>query len=490
MALANLPPELFDMIVGYSLPPSFENLAITCKRIHALCAPSIERHNELRFRFRHFHYQYFDDSPDNLRSVVAASDLIKLIAADPTVARYIRSADLEHDSNFLTHYLVRTSNGLRKSVPSIEEGGDIVRLFTNSTYLQRAGLDWRDFYSTFAQDVRAERYSQHGSVFLLTLLQYTEKLTIPEKWKQDTATNQLLNVLVEEARQTSSSSSTRALGSVSTFNGRLWAPDRGQWGLIFAEPFLALPQLKSFSAPCSFSVGTYPPSLAFPGLPQFSDTLRVAWLLTCCIDDVGITRFLKHTPYLKTLIYSHGTNHAFPPRDWDICKFIDAVAREAGGHLIELSVTDVGSRGYILPGKSSARGFEKLQKFEIPLDLVLCNIDAAGVTANIATSLQLFFNGSWNPFVHDMIPPSLTHLMLKSKAFRPHERALDALFRNFRATRRTQWTSLQEVHIDCKQECDSAFKEKCNAIVAECAKEGVIVDLNGYTGFDRRFWDV
>jgi hypothetical protein len=494
MALADLPQELFDMIVQYSLPPDFENLATTCKRIYALCAPLIERHNKLRFRFRDFRYQYYahDLSSNNVGAVVAASDLIKLIATDPTVARYIKSADLVDDSRFLRHVRARdrTFGGPQKPVPSVQEGGDIVQLFANSKHLKRAGLDWKDFYSTFAQDVREDRYSQHGSVFLLTLLEYTEKLTIPGSWKPDAATNQLLNVLIEEARQSSLSSSLSALGSISSFLGHLWEPERGQWGLNFAEPFLALPQLKSFSALASTAAGTYPSSLAFPGLPQFSDTLQVACLHNCCFDDEGITRFLKHTPRLKTLIYSHGTPHAFPPPDWDVCKFINAVAREAGNHLVELSVTNVGTRGSILSGKVTAQGFQKLQKFEFPLDLILCNIDGVGVTGNIASSFKILFNSSWNPFVHDMIPPSLKHLMLKSKAFRPHDRALEALFRNFRATRKTQWTSLRQVHIDCRQECDSAFKQKCNAIVAECAKEGVNVDLNGYTGFDRRYWDL
>jgi hypothetical protein len=493
MALAGLPQELFDMIIEYSLPSSIENLATTCKTIYALCAPLIERHNELRSRFRDFRYQYYAHnlSPHKVGQVVAASDLIKLIAIDPTAARYIKSADLVDDSRFFRHVRARdrTFGGPQKPVPSVQEGGDIVQLFANSTYLKRAGLDWRDFYSTFAQDVREDRYSQHGSVFLLTLLEYTEKLTIPGSWRPDAATNQLLNVLVNEARQNSLSSSISALGSVSSFIGHLWEPERGQWGLNFAEPFLALPQLKSFSAPASTATGTHLPSLAFPGLPQFSDTLQVACLHNCCFDDEGITRFLKHTPRLATLIYSHGTPHAFPPPDWNICMFINAVAREAGSHLVELSVTDVGTRGSILPGKVNAQGFQKLQKFEFPLDLVLCNIDGVGVTGNIASSFKILFNGSWNPFVHAMIPPSLTHLMLKSKAFRPHDKALDALFRNFRAVRKTQWIGLQEVHIDCRQECDSAFKQKCNAIVAECKREGVMVHLNAYTGFGYRHRD-
>ncbi|TVY94303.1 hypothetical protein LAWI1_G001145 [Lachnellula willkommii] len=480
MALANLPHELLDIIIEYSLPQSFENLATTCKRIYARCTPFIQRHNELRSRFRHFVYHAHARD-----SLVAASDLISLIAADPIVARYIRIANLVEDSKFLSHLRVRGEPP--KSVPSIEDGGATVQLFANSTYLRRARLDWREYYSTFAEDVREMRYSQHGSAFLLTLLADTENLTIPSSWKPNAATNQLLDVLAQEAQQSCFLSS--GLRSVTTFLGSLSRSETENWGLSWASPFLALPHLKSFSGPGSFAVGENPTSLAFRGSPHIADTLEAAHLGGCCIDDVGISDFLKHTPRLKTLRYSHSTQHDHLPLDWDICKFINAVAREAGSHLIELSVKILELRGSILPGKASTRSFQKLEKFEFPLKLVTCNINAAGVTGNIATSLQCFFNGSLDPFVRDLIPPSVTHLSLKSEGMGPHDKALDALFRHFRAVRRSQLPNLQEVHIACKQEADNAYKQQCNKIVAEGGREGVVVHLHAYEYSGGLNWD-
>ncbi|TVY25129.1 hypothetical protein LHYA1_G006480 [Lachnellula hyalina] len=480
MALSNLPHELLDIIVEYSLPQSFENLATTCKRIYARCTPFIKRHNELRSRFRDF--AYYAHARDSL---VAASDLINLIAADPIVARYIRIANLVGDSRCLSHLRVRGEPP--KSVPSIEDGGVIVQLFANSTYLQRARLDWRVYYSTFAEDVREMRYSQHGSAFLLTLLSDTENLTIPRSWKPNAATNQLLDVLAKEARQSCFLSS--GLRSVTSFLGSLSRSETENWGLSWASPFLALPHLKSFSGPGSLAVGENPRSLAFRGSPHIADTLEAAHLGGCCIDDAGITDFLKHTPRLKTLRYSHSTQHDYLPPDWDICKFINAVAREAGSHLIELSINILELRGSILPGKASTRGFQKLKKFEFPLKLVECNINAAGVTGNIATSLQYFFNGSLDPFVRDLIPPSVTHLSLKSEGMGPHDGALNALFRHFCAVRRSQLPNLQEVHIACKPEADNVYKQQCNKIVAEGSREGVVVHLQAYEYSGGLDWD-
>jgi hypothetical protein len=471
MILTNLPGELLDMIIEYSQPQSFENLATTCKKVYARCAPFIKRHNKLRFRFRTFNY--CSHPRDN---VVAASDLINIIAADPMVARYIRTANLVNDSSFLKH--ARTRGEPPKSVPTIEEGGVTVHLFANSTYLQRAQLDWREYYSTFAEDVREMRYSQHGSAFLLTLLEETEKLTIPYSWKPNAATFQLLDVLVKEPGHTSSQSS--GLRSVSSFHGPLSRSETEDWGLSWALPFLALPRLKSFSAPCSFAVGANSRSLAFRGSPHTANTLEIAHLGGCCIDHVGMTDFLKHTPRLKTLRYWHSTRNDYVPSDWDICKFINAVAREAGSHLIELSVNIQELHGALLPGKASIRSFQKLKKFEFPLEIVMCNMNAAGFTGNIATSLQRLFNGSLDPFVHDLIPTSVSHLSLKSEGLIPHDIALDGLFRRFRAIRRTQLPGLQEIHIACKQESDKAYKQQCNKIVAECSKEGVMVHLQAY----------
>jgi hypothetical protein len=194
MALTNLPHELLDIIVDYFRPQIFENLVTTCKIIYTRCMSFIKRHNELRSRFRNFAYH-----PPTRESLVAASDLINLIATDPIVARYIRNADLVEDSKLLPYQLYRGEPP--KSVPSIEEGGVIVQLFANSMYLRRVGLEWKEYYSTFAEDVRQTRYSQHGSAFLLTLLGDIQDLTIPRLWQPSAATNQLLDVLAEEAQQ-------------------------------------------------------------------------------------------------------------------------------------------------------------------------------------------------------------------------------------------------------------------------------------------------
>lgn len=467
MALTNLPGELLDMIVEYSMPESFENLAVACKRIHARCLPFVKRHNELCSHFRDFAY---DAQPRD--TVVAASDLIDLIANEPTVARYIRNADLVDDSRYLRHSCARGNPP--KSVPPIEEGGVIVQLFANSRYLQQAQLDWREYYLTFAEDVRDMRYSQHGSVFLLTLLEDTEKIILPSQWKMNAATEQLLDELVDEGRNSNFQSS--GLRSITNFDGHLSASSTDN-GLSWARAFLTQPNLQSFRCGRTFAIGTNPRSLAFNGSPYIADRLEVARLLGCCIDHVGITDFLKHTPRLKTLKYSHSANHDTHPPNWDICEFINAVAREAGSHLIQCSIVIISLRGSILPGKVSVRNFQKLKQFEFPLEVVMCNANAANVIENITNSLHRFLGGSQDQFVADLIPSSVSHLMLNSKAMMPHDIALDSLFNRFRAIRKTQLPHLEKIFLSCKQESDKVYKQLCNKLVADGEKEGVYVYL-------------
>ncbi|KAF2094845.1 hypothetical protein NA57DRAFT_80014 [Rhizodiscina lignyota] len=453
MALTRLPNELLDNIIECTLPQGFESVALTCKRIHARCTPFIKRHNELRSRFRDFTYYV-----DPRGSLVAASDLITLIAAEPIVARYIRTANL--------------------SVPSIDDGGAVDELFASSTYLRQAGLDWKEYYATFGEDVREKRYSQHGTALLLTLLPNTEKLTIPKLWRPNAVTNKLLDILVDRAKQSSLLSPASSLALVTRFDISLGQNE--QVDLSWATPFLTLPRIASFHGSRCLASGDNPRSLAFRGSRHMAETLQVANLASCCIDDVGIAELLKHTPRLKTLRYWHYTKYDSPIQDWDICKFVNVVAREAGSHLVELSVAIRELRGSIIPGKASMRGFQKLEKLEYPLELVMCNINATGAASHIATLFQRFLNGLIDPFVRDLIPTSVAQLSLKSEGTDSHEKALNDLFRHFRPVRKPQLPALQEIDIACPSSADDVYKQQCHKIVAEASGEGVVVRLQPF----------
>jgi hypothetical protein len=105
MMFMQLPIELLDRIIQHTLPEGFESVALTCKRIYGQCITFIAHHNELRSRFRTFEY-YLRPYGLNLTS---ASDMLLRIAAEPVVARYIRSATFAFDSRFPTSSTAQVS---------------------------------------------------------------------------------------------------------------------------------------------------------------------------------------------------------------------------------------------------------------------------------------------------------------------------------------------------------------------------------------------
>jgi len=464
MMFTQLPNELLDNIIKHTLPEGFESVALTCKRIYARCTTFIGRHRELRSRFQTFGY-YLSPRGWNLTS---ASDMIMLIAAEPVVAHYIRTATFETDSSSRFLRLQRP-----KSVPSIQDGGAVVELFANSTYLKQANLDWKEYYTMFEADVRESRYSQHGAAFLLTLLPNIEKLIIPRSWKPNDATDKLLDAVVDKAKQ-----STSSLALVTRFEGAVSLGTEERFDLRWASPFLALPHMRSFRGRSCLALEDIPRSLAFRDSHHIAETLQAAHLVSCCIDEVGIADFLKHTPSLKTLRYWHGAKNHSPIQDWDVCKFVNAVEREARSHLVQLSVAIRELHGSIVPGKASIRGFERLKTLEVPLELFMCNIAAA---ASHTTNPS-------EPLV-DLIPTSVAQLSLISKGTDHYEEALNALFHHFHSTHDSQLSALQEMHISCPNSADDIYKVQCDRVVKEASDKGVVVHLKPFPSTYGFLWD-
>lgn len=123
------------------------------------------------------------------------------------------------------------------------------------------------------------------------------------------------------------------------------------------------------------------------------EMLVAAHLERCCIDEVAIARFLKHTPRLRVLNYSHLTGSNSDHLDWNSCEFVNAIGREMGDHLEELYIVIDEFRGSISPGDASMR-FQRLDLLRFPLEIPLCNITAQAASrvitsnGNFTTSTQ------------------------------------------------------------------------------------------------------
>lgn len=459
-----LPSEILELIIAESRPDGFGSLLLTCKRLYALSTPFIKRHKELCRQFGDFSY----DCSIYRQRPVAASDLISLIAHEPIVAQYIKKAYLKYDSEHLIREMSFT--GKPKRVPSIEDGGPVVELFASSPCLKQAGIDWREYYKTFETDVRERRYSQHGIAFLLTLLPKLQKLVLPLRWRSDAETDALLFAAVDRAKQSTRQHQQSGLASVTEIS--VCPPVRE---LNVASPLLALPRMGRFIGEGCIAIVQRPNSLQFSSMPFVAETLQIADLEYCHIDHVGIFSFLMYTPQLKTLKYTHSTDSGISNQDWDICAFMTAIARGAGSHLVELSVAMNGDHTSIVRGRPSMHAFQKLEKLELPMELILCTAKATRFMTYLSSSVQSLWSGSQGTLLPDLVPATVSHLSLRPLPGPNDERVLKLLFPDFRAVRKSHLPALQNLYLGVRQNDSMAYKDRYNKIVREGRKEGVEV---------------
>ena len=485
-ALTSLPTELLDKIIPHVLPEGFESLALTCRTIYELCTPFIQRHNHLSSQFQKFRYREISRDP-SLSPIRTAFDLITRIAIEPMVARYIKDADFNRDS-----FPPRAR--LPQLVPDVHRGGPVVTLLVDSPYIGQAGLDWTEYYALIEEDLKQDRrYSQHAAAFLLTLLPNVKTLTLPRLWKPLDNTEKLLDVIVRQTKHPHFPWDKPSLAQVTRFESFSSLGAGHRFDLHKAVPFLALPRIRSFRGPSCVAIGDASLALASkdPYL-RYGETLETVHLVSCCIDEVAIANFLKHIPRLRTLTYSHSTRGDSDHQDWNICKFVTAIEREAGSCLEELSISIHELRGSITPGKASIRSFQRLRKLEFPLEIAMCNVTNA--ISRVATPNESLTDqglGKFEPFISDLVPASVSQLSLLSRGTDHHEKALKVMFRDFAANKNSQLPALKEIHLSCpiSPSADNAYKEECIKLVAETEEAGVVLHLKEWPCSITMTWD-
>lgn len=307
MAFMDLPTELMQQIIPYTLPGGFESLALTCKLLYTLCSPFLEHHNNLRFHFRKFEYnktnkdfREFRYHHDLLRfpdTATSAYSLISRIAIEPVVAGHILEADFSLDS----HIYDRIPPPLRERVvhETWRDRGEAVRqLFANSLYLREAELDWEEYYNTMMEDVNSWRRLEHAAAFLLTLLPNLEVLTLKLSEFRSPAPQKLITTILEIARGNPHSNA-----SLSQVNGYSRSCD-----IPWIPSLLALPCIKRFWGYGHMGkyVGNKINESGYLETDSKS-TLEVAGFTDASVDLAAITSFLKDAPCLKSLTFWHST---------------------------------------------------------------------------------------------------------------------------------------------------------------------------------------
>ena len=472
MALAHLPNELLENIIAYTLPEGFEALALTSKHIYTLCAPFIKHHNKLRFQFQEFFYYKTDRVVKSGLYVVvdppaytacSAFNLMALIAVEPVIAHYIQEADFEDDSLW-------TKKKSPEFATNFDYDGAVIELLANSFYLKEAGIDWREYWAAIEEDIYDGSYSQHAAAFTLTLLPNAKTFKLPRWWKPIPATDKLIDTVIGITRQPCLPYDKPSIAQVSGFKafGRRTS-DSSELGfdISWAIPFLALPRVQSFHGFNCVGMSGHRSIVSKFLDSGFEPAVEVVNISHSSMDGAAIADFLSNTPRLRALTYSHMTDGVPGFERWDLCQFIMAIVNEAGAHLEALSVRIDGLNGSIIPGKISMHGFQSLQKLELPLEVVRCNI-----TFSVSASHVLLLN--------DIIPASVSTLYLLSRGGNQHQKALEALFCDFAARKDDQAPALKEIYLSCPTDATIMYKEQCEKLATETEKAGVLLYLKPY----------
>ncbi|KAJ8124181.1 hypothetical protein ONZ43_g34 [Nemania bipapillata] len=458
-----LPAELLDEIIQHSLPEGFQDLAVTCKKLYALCKRHIEYHKRLAETFRCFSYRSSGYTEGGTApSISLAFELIARIAKNPRVAHYIVHANLTSDD--WPHY-----PRILRDMPSPDYGGPVVALFARSPHLAEAGLDWKEFYAQIREDHDPyAHYSQRAAAFLLTLLPNVRTLLLPINWEPEEDTNKLLEVVVRRAKQPNSPWKRQSLSQVTGFDPYCRkAVGSPPVDLNQSLPFLALPNVRSFSGN-SILLTSDTFMLQAPKDPylRYGEGLKTINLEGCYFDAVGIAELLKHTPRLRVLRYSHPARWEPPDQDWDLCNFVSAIGREVGSHLEELCISISGLRGAVQPGRASMRGFQRLRGLRLPLEFAACNIrEANGCPAECDIE----------PFICDLVPPSVSVLSLESIGGEQCTIALRTMFRNLATIKDSKLPALTTICIDWLGDSRLAYEygKVCEVFAPEIEKAGV-----------------
>ncbi|KAI4220571.1 MAG: hypothetical protein L6R36_007532 [Xanthoria steineri] len=491
MALVCLPNELLEMVITNVLPEGFESLATTCKRLYLLCSPFIKPYSTLRHSWKRFTYH---EEPEDLpASIGSAYNLITRIALEPYVARYIQHADLTFDSLLRRRWSAQYN-------PEVHRSDAVNRLFAESPYLKQAGLDWQDYHAKIEEDHQAVlRYSQHAAAFLLTLLPNVKSLILPKRWKPSEATGILIDAVVQENEHSQHVRCTGlSLSMVTDLEFSASLDPKTECKLDWARPFVALPCMRSFYGPSCVAINNSNSIASKTPSRSFATTLDTVHLVSCCIDEVSIANFLSCATQLRTFRYSHTTKGNDSHQSWNLCGFLMSIQDTTGAHLEGLSVTIRELRGSIFPGKACLRGFKRLRKLELPLEISVCNVNSATASTTATTppeSLDTYDSSTHHrtlidnrPSISDLVPASVSQLSLVSSGTEDHASALETMCQDF-ASRKAQLSpALEKIFLSREATADVAYKAQCDKLREETENAGVVLDLRPWLSFATIAW--
>lgn len=168
-----------------------------------------------------------------------------------------------------------------------------------------------------------------------------------------------------------------------------------------------------------------------------------------------------------------------------------SVEHEVGSYLEGLSISTCCFRGSIAPGSVSLRGFQQLRKLEIPLDIAVCNINAAATDkaylfgAGLADCDQ---SDDYMDLIGDLVPATVSHLSLLSGGTYSDAKALRLMFQDFGASKQSMLPALEKIHLTCPPDADDAYKKQCANLMIVTEMVDLVLKLWPSFSFVASMW--
>ncbi|TKA81395.1 hypothetical protein B0A55_02066 [Friedmanniomyces simplex] len=415
MSLLALPVELLDVIIGHTLPDGLESFALSCKTVRTVGKNHIRTHDTYKRRWAHFVHQ---DDPD----VKVPLELLLAIAEDPLIAAYIQKADFWHRTLGPEEADARAEHVVSDEASMAE----IRKVVRQSRYLALAQQNPDLWLERLQRDTgREDSHWQvnMATVMLLTMLPHLKELTLPVTWKDLpdpgakhlrrldsdwSATNlwSVLDIITREA--TSRPASAASLSRLERILPHAKCTYGQRNALQELGPFLSIPSLTELYASNCVAVRDGNTGIPFEWrYPDHTSNLRRIELAGCCIDSEGIAEFVRHTPQLTTLKYSHHTKWHGCQHDWSAGEFVRAVEKHCGATLKELTIAINVAHGMIETGVVSLQGFQRLETVELDVLVFAGPSPESGERQGIVGTPQNKWKVSDIPRLADILPATI-----------------------------------------------------------------------------------
>lgn len=198
MGFLALPTEVLRQVLQESEPDDFEIVMLTCKRVHAAGLVFMAEHNNYRRLFRNIHIQLRAEWGNYFELLRALAELLRIIAADPRAAAYIRILSIQECLYNMPHRdgIALRLGGSEGSSAELELSSwtSVEDMILDSPWLRAAGCDlaaWVALVTTVrdaneSRGVSREAHEESARavypLFILLLTQLTHLETLHVKY--------------------------------------------------------------------------------------------------------------------------------------------------------------------------------------------------------------------------------------------------------------------------------------------------------------------